>query len=328
MNWTLLAFAALLAGPALIWRARSAPPIYDADQLSESALWGYFLLLVGAWGVLSLWANPSDLFFLLMLVPATLALLARLRGYRARANTRALPSWAAFAYANALVLGLIGVGKTFFVEPMQIPSSSMRPGLIVGDFILVNKLAYGVRLPFVAEPLLRRPGPQRGDVVVFRHPKDPRTNLIKRMIGVPGDLVEYRNKRLTVNGVAMDSRSVGDYRYNNEQGEAVHALRNQEFFGKASHQTLIEPEKPVVDLFQVDRFPYRQQCQYDPSGFRCQVPQGQYLVLGDNRDNSSDGRYWGFVPEANLAGQAFMVWLSWPGWGHMPAWERMGLRIH
>ncbi|HEY9102976.1 signal peptidase I [Chitinimonas sp.] len=328
MNWTLLAFAALFAGPLLIWRARATPPVHDADQMPGQALWGYFLLLVGAWGVLSLWANPSDLFFLIMLAPAVLALFARLRGYRAKGNERALPSWAAFGYANALVLGLIGVGKTFLVEPMQIPSSSMRPGLVVGDFILVNKLAYGLRIPFVDQPLLRRAGPARGEVVVFRHPKDPRTNLIKRMIGLPGDLVEYRNKHLMVNGVRMDSQPIGQYRYGNEQGQLTQAVLQRESFGKVSHQTLIEPDKPVIDLFQVDHFPYQRQCQYDVSGFRCRVPQGHYLVLGDNRDNSSDGRYWGFVPEGNLAGQAFMVWLSWPGWGHLPIWERMGMRIH
>ncbi|HEY9102982.1 signal peptidase I [Chitinimonas sp.] len=328
MNWTLLAFAALAVGPFLIWRnSRTAQPVYDAEQMSEGALWGYFLLLVGAWGVLSVYANPSDLFFVVMMVAAVLALIARLRGYKAKGNERPLPSWAAFGFSNALVLALIGLGKTFVIEPMQIPSSSMRPGLVVGDFILINKSAYGVRIPFLNQPIIPTGKPERGDVVVFRYPLDTKTNYIKRVIGLPGDKVEYRNKQLTVNGQHIDSIPVGDYRYFEAQGNEIAAVVMKETFGDKTHQTLNEMGKPTLNPAGVIPFRYLENCQYDETGFACAVPQGQYLMLGDNRDNSNDGRYWGFVPDDHLTGRAFMIWMSWPGWGHWPEFGRIGTHI-
>lgn len=328
MNWTLLAFAALAAGPILIWRAsRTAQPVFDAEQMSEGALWGYFLLLVGSWGVLSMYANPSDLFFVVMMVAAVLALIAKLRGYKSKGNERPLPSWAAFGFSNALVLALIGLGKTFVIEPMQIPSSSMRPGLVVGDFILINKSAYGVRLPFLNQPIIPTGKPEHGDVIVFRYPQDTKINYIKRVIGLPGDKVEYRNKLLTVNGQHVDSIPVGDYRYFEAQGGEVAAVVMKETFAGKTHQTLNVMGVPPLNPAGIMPFPYQQNCQYDETGFACEVPQGQYLMLGDNRDNSNDGRYWGFVPDDHLTGRAFMIWMSWPGWGHWPEFGRIGTRI-
>ncbi|GAB3249963.1 S26 family signal peptidase [Chitinimonas naiadis] len=330
MNWTLLAFAALIAGPFLIWRAhRTAQPVYDAEQMSEGALWGYFLVLVGAWGVLSMYANPSDLFFVVMMAAAVLALIAKLRGYKSKGNERPLPSWAAFGFSNALVLALIGLGKTFVIEPMQIPSSSMRPGLIVGDFILINKSAYGIRIPFLNEPVIPIGKPERGDVIVFRFPKDTKINYIKRVIGLPGDKVEYRNKLLTINGLRIDSKLIGDYSYRDREsqgGDTVAVVMQESFAGKV-HKTLNVSGVPTLNVANVDSFPYADNCKYDDSGFVCDVPQGQYLMLGDNRDNSNDGRYWGFVPDNHLAGKAFMIWMSWPGWGHWPEFGRIGTRI-
>ncbi|QNM95578.1 signal peptidase I [Chitinimonas koreensis] len=311
MNWTLLAVVALVVGPLLIWRSRrTSPPVFDAEQMSESALWGYFLLLVGAWGVLSIWANPSDLFFLVMMAAAVLALIAKLLGYRSKGNEKPLPAWAAFGFSNALVLALIGVGKTFLVEPMQIPSSSMRPGLVVGDFILINKFAYGVRIPFLNVPIVPNGKPQRGDVVVFRYPMDTKLNYIKRVIGVPGDKIEYRNKQLTVNGQKIDSVPVGEYRYNDRADETIQTVRMQESLGGKTYNTLNQPGAPTLLPPGVVDFPQRENCQHDETGFTCTVPDGRYLMLGDNRDNSNDGRYWGFVPDDHLAGKAFFIWMN------------------
>lgn len=323
MNWTLLAFAALFVGPVLIWRARQkAQPVFDAEQMSEGALWGYFLMLVGSWGVLSMFANPSDLFFVVMMVASVLALIAKLKGYKAKGNERALPDWAAFGFSNALVLALIGLGKTFVVEPMQIPSSSMRPGLIVGDFILINKSAYGIRIPFLNIPVIPVGKPERGDVIVFRYPEDTRINYIKRVIGLPGDKVEYRNKLLSINGVKIDSVPVGDYRYADRSDETIQAIRMHESMENKPHDTLNVPGTPTLMPPAVKNFPMREEnCRYDETGFVCTVPQGNYLMLGDNRDNSNDGRYWGFVPEDHLAGRAFFIWMN------LGDFSRIGTRI-
>jgi signal peptidase I len=312
MNWTLLAFAALVAGPLLIAYARrkTTEPVFEADQLSETAMWGYFLLLVGAWGVLSIFANPSDLFFVIMMVPTVLVVIARLRGHRARGNSRPLPDWAAFGYANWLILGAIGIGKTFVVEPMQIPSSSMRPGLVVGDFILINKFAYGVRVPFLNQTVVPVGHPQHGDVVVFRFPLDEKTNFIKRVIGVPGDRVEYRNKLLTVNGKLLEVKTLGEYTYSDHGEETTVAARLSEQYESKKYEILNVAGVPTLLPAGVVDFPGRENCQYDDTGFACTVPEGKYLMLGDNRDNSRDSRYWGFVSENQLSGRAFMIWMN------------------
>jgi len=325
MNWTYAAFAAIAAGPCLIWYARrkTTEAVVSADQMSETAMWGYFLMLVGAWGALGLLFNMSDLFFALMLVPAVMAGVAKFKGYKPKDNSRPLPDWAAFGFANWMVLAIIGLGKTFVVEPMQIPSSSMRPGLVVGDFIVINKFAYGIRIPFINEVVIPTGKPQRGDVVVFRFPVDPRLNYIKRLIGLPGDTVEYRNKRLTVNGQTYDSVPVGENTYSDKADEKILAVRMRESMPASGpngvgkqYETLNVPGNPTLYRQSVMDFQHRDACQYDDtpggenSGFICKIPQGQYLMLGDNRDNSNDGRYWGFVPEGNLAGRAFLIWMN------------------
>lgn len=328
MNWTFLAFAAIALGPILIWRARRAytEPVVDADAMPEQAMWGYFLMLVGAWGALGSWFNMSDLFFALMMVPAILAGVATLKGYKSKKNSRPLPDWAAFGFSNWLVLGIIGLGKTFIVEPMQIPSSSMRPGLIVGDFIVISKFSYGVRIPFINEPIVPIGKPQRGDVVVFRLPSDTRINYIKRLIGVSGDVVEYRNKRLTVNGQVYNSLPVGEYAYSDKTGEKALAARVSEDMGAKKYETLNVSGIPTVRL-PVSDFPNREACQYDDTGFVCKVPEGRYFMMGDNRDNSQDSRYWGFVGENQIAGKAFGIWMNWAGLGSWPDFKRIGSSI-
>ncbi|MFC4159193.1 signal peptidase I [Chitinimonas lacunae] len=323
IGWQRLAIVAVLLGVFLIWygRRKAKEPVYDTDQLSETAMWGYFLVLIGGWGVLMSYANPSDLFFVVMMVPALLALLAKARGYKSKGNTRPLPDWAAFGFSNALILALIGFGKTFVVEPMQIPSSSMRPGLIVGDFILISKFSYGVRLPFLGETIVPLGKPQRGDVVVFRFPLDTKLNYIKRLVGVPGDTVEYRNKQLTVNGQVVPTAPVGDYMYTDPPRDEIKAVRMKEEMGGVKYETLNVPQLPTLIPMQIQQFPQRDACQYDETGFVCKVPAGHYMMLGDNRDNSNDGRYWGFVPDQLLVGKAFLIWMN------LGEFSRIGNRI-
>jgi signal peptidase I len=197
----------------------------------------------------------------------------------------------------------------------------MRPGLIVGDFILISKFSYGIRLPFVNQAIVPLGKPARGDVVVFRFPLDPKTNYIKRVVGIPGDKVEYRNKTLSVNGVKYASQPLGEYRYADTPGKQVAAVRMLETLPSGKYETLNVAGEPTLNPFAVLAFPQHEQCQHDETGFTCSVPEGQYLMLGDNRDNSNDGRYWGFVPDHLLAGKAFLVWMNIGNLG------RIGTRI-
>jgi len=182
--------------------------------------------------------------------------------------------------------------RSFLVEPFRIPSGSMIPTLLVGDFILVNKYTYGLRVPVLNTKFIPIGSPRRGDVVVFRYPEDPSTPFIKRIVGLPGDTIAYRNKRVSVNGAPLAYESLGDFV--GMKSAAVHtgAELHTEALGETRHQILVTPQAPTFDG------EYR-------------VPDGHYFVLGDNRDNSRDSRYWGFVPDANLIGRAFMIWMNW-----------------
>jgi signal peptidase I len=190
--------------------------------------------------------------------------------------------------------------RSFIVEPFRIPSGSMMPTLLVGDFILVNKFAYGLRLPVVNSKFLDLGEPQRGDVVVFRFPRDESVDYIKRVIGVPGDQVYYRNKTIYINGAPVEQIPVGDYV--DENGRMTGLVEAVEALGGKDHDILINPR--------TGDFP--RSCGVLARG-PITVPDGMYFVMGDNRDNSNDGRCWGFVPEENLVGKAFVIWMSWNG---------------
>ena len=216
------------------------------------------------------------------------------------------------------VLALVLVLRSFLVEPFQIPSGSMKPTLEVGDFILVNKFAYGIRLPVVDTKVIDVGEPQRGDVMVFRFPSEPTVNYIKRVVGLPGDHVRYSSdKRLFVNGQPVAEQLIGD-----EPGSLGSARLFSEKLGEAEHLIRKEMRRYRIE-------PDRE----------WKVPAGHYFMVGDNRDNSNDSRYWddpaiapelqGMVPDRNIVGKAFAVWLSWPApkLSHMPTFERVGL-IH
>jgi signal peptidase I len=206
------------------------------------------------------------------------------------------------------VIVVVFLIRSFWVEPFKIPSGSMKPTLLVGDFILVNKYTYGIRLPVVNKKLVDINPIRRGDVVVFRYPSDPTVDYIKRVVGIPGDKVEYKNKRITINGEPVPVQAMGFY----TDGE-LNYLRLPAFLeklGEKSHQMMIVPAQPPVDLAQVRQFPHRENCEYNDDGFSCTVPAGQYFMMGDNRDQSSDSRYWGFVPDDHIKGRAFLVWMN------------------
>ncbi|MGQ7247031.1 signal peptidase I [Halomonas sp. V046] len=188
------------------------------------------------------------------------------------------------------VLLVVLVLRSFLVEPFQIPSGSMRPTLEVGDFILVNKFAYGLRLPAVNTKFVDIDEPERGDVMVFRFPQDPSVNFIKRVVGLPGDRIRYVDKQLYVNGEPVPKSLI-------EAGpeKAPGELELAEQLGQHEHRIYNNPRDPGPLVHEVV------------------VPEGKYFAMGDNRDHSNDSRYWGFIPEENIVGKAFAVWMHWDG---------------
>jgi signal peptidase I len=220
----------------------------------------------------------------------------------------AQPWWIEYPASFFPVILVVFVLRSFLVEPFKIPSGSMLPTLLVGDFILVNKFTYGIRLPVLNTRLIEVNEPRRGEVMVFRYPENPALDYIKRVVAIPGDEIVYSDKRLAINGTQIPLKPDGDYSYVEGGLNFVSAKRFEERIGEHAHAVLLQQDIPPVHLGGVQRFPYRDNCAYNESGFRCKVPEGHYFLMGDNRDSSSDSRYWGFVPERNIVGKAFLIW--------------------
>lgn len=221
----------------------------------------------------------------------------------AAASEPALLSYARSFFPVLLVVVLV---RSFLFEPFRIPSASMMPALVDGDFILVSKFSYGLRLPLLHSKLIAIGEPHRGDVIVFRLPSDPSTNFVKRLVGLPGDHVVVRDNHIFINGKAAtltnDGIYTGDFGF---RGSPLGLER----FGQTAHTVMFAPTGFSTDFDGI-------------------VPKGQYFFMGDNRNDSEDSRFQkvGFVPDANLVGRAVRVWMNWrlPGW---PDWRRIGMRV-
>lgn len=218
------------------------------------------------------------------------------------------PWWIEYPKSFFPIILIVFCLRSFLVEPFKIPSGSMIPTLLVGDFILVNKYTYGIRLPVINQKIIDINLPKRGEVLVFRFPEDTSIDYIKRVVGVPGDTISYRNKQLSVNGIPLELEQDGDYKYIESGLAFIYAQRFKEINGAGSYSIIINHDVPPLHLSAIHSFPYRENCVFDRTGFTCNVPEGNYFTLGDNRDGSSDSRYWGFVPEKNIVGKAFLVW--------------------
>lgn len=208
------------------------------------------------------------------------------------------PAWVEFPKSFFPVLFVVLVVRSFLVEPFKIPTGSMEPTLLAGDFILVNKYAYGLRLPVVGTKILPMDDPQRGDIMVFKYPENPRINYIKRVVGEPGDKISYYNKELRINGELMSQKLLAQ----------------------------LPPSQPQFSVLEEDLGVLTHKIKTYMGGHlspgEWTVPEGHYFVLGDNRDNSRDSRVWGFVPDDLVVGQAFAVWMHMPGW--VPSFQRNG----
>jgi signal peptidase I len=216
------------------------------------------------------------------------------------------PTWVEYSGSFFPVIALVFVLRSFLYEPFKIPSSSMVPTLLVGDLILVNKFTYGIRLPVLNKKVIEINDPKRGDVMVFKYPRDMTQDYIKRVIGVPGDKITYENKRLTVNGVEVKYTALDDYL---DDESLVYNKQYQEALTGVTHR-ILNTDGKTLNPAEVGDFPHRDACTYSYDGFTCVVPAGNYFMMGDNRDNSADSRYWGFVPDKNIVGKAFFVWMN------------------
>ena len=216
------------------------------------------------------------------------------------------PAWVEYSGSFFPVIALVFVLRSFLYEPFQIPSSSMLPTLQAGDLILVNKYTYGIRLPIVNKKVISINDPQRGDVVVFKYPKDLSLDYIKRVVGVPGDKVVYRNKRLTVNGKEIKYQALPEYL---DEERLTYSKQYLENLGGVEHGILNDEAAPAY-VPHPDAFKMKELCNYNSEGFVCTVPAGHYFMMGDNRDNSLDSRFWGFVPDNYIVGKAFVIWMN------------------
>lgn len=229
---------------------------------------------------------------------------------RKRQHVEKMPLIIDYSRAFFPVLIIVFLLRSFLYEPFRIPSSSLEPTLLTGDFILVNKYDYGVRLPVVHKKIAERGSPQRGDIIVFRWPPNPSYDFIKRVIGLPGDHISYINKELIINGKKIPQTYMQKETAKDELGMEWSAEVKEEDLLGIKHKIYVNPGKTGRDYNDIV------------------VPEGMYFVMGDNRDDSADSRYWGFVPDKNIVGKAVMVWLSWGGFHQGVRWDRVGRVIH
>jgi len=263
--------------------------------------------------------NFALILFVALVVTGGIWLLDVLILKRGRTTGAREPLLVEYAKSFFPVILVVFALRSFLVEPFKIPSGSMMPTLLIGDFILVNKYTYGIRLPVLNKKLMSINNPERGDVMVFRYPADPSLDYIKRVVGVPGDVVEYNNKKLSINGKPVKTDNNGSYSYVGNGLNYITATVNEEHLNGEAHSMMTEPGKLPVYPSQVVDFPGRENCSYNAEGegFVCKVPAGHYFMMGDNRDASNDSRYWGFVPDQNIVGKAFFIWMNFDNFGRI-----------
>jgi signal peptidase I len=228
---------------------------------------------------------------------------------RKKNHVEKMPILIDYARSFFPILIIVFLLRSFLFEPFRIPTGSLEPTLLKGDFILVNKYHYGLRLPILHNKIMTNGQPQRGDIMVFRWPPNTSYDFIKRVIGIPGDQISYINKELYVNGEKIPQSFYQETQATDGQGESWSVMEKNEDLLGVKHHIYIDKRKWSHDFNNIE------------------VPKGMYFVMGDNRDDSADSRFWGFVPEQNIVGKAVLVWMSWNSEDHMLRFRRMGKMI-
>jgi signal peptidase I len=310
LDWEMIAIVAAAASAAVIgWDffvSRNGAPRTDTRKGILEVAWP--VLFIAVMGLLLKFTDFAAVLLIAALVTGLVWLFDAKVTRRKRTAGEPEPVVVDMARAFFPVIVVVFLIRSFWIEPFKIPSGSMKPTLLVGDFILVNKYTYGIRIPVINKKVIDVNPIRRGDVVVFRYPADPSVDYIKRVIGLSGDKVVYKGKRLTINGEPVAVQGSGFY-----TDSELNYLRLPTFnekLGEKSHQMMIVPAQPPVNLAEVRQFAHRENCEYNDDGFSCTVPAGEYFMMGDNRDQSSDSRYWGFVPDDHVKGRAFLVWMN------------------
>jgi signal peptidase I len=280
-------------------------------------LYGFLLVYLGGWYLDKWVGNFALVLFLLTTITFLYWLLERFYFAPARAKLqtasgkpRTQPWWIDWTAGLFPVILTVFILRSFLFEPFKIPSGSMLPTLLVGDLILVNKFHYGIRLPVINKKIVANNNPKHGDVLVFRWPKDTRIDFIKRVVGLPGDEITFKQQRLYINGkIAPITAQPPPGFY--EESVRRYIPDYKERLGEVDHRILLDLQaQAFYSPDQQFSFPFRERCQYNLEGISCKVPEGHYFVMGDNRDNSQDSRVWGFVPDENIVGRAFYVWMN------------------
>ncbi len=327
MNWEMIGWAALaISGLVIVMgffrKAGTPQQIVAGAEASHPNVW-----LEIAWPIFAI-VGMAMLTFKEVLGFATVLLLATtITGLiwavdafilsKKRAKDSGDPVVVEMAKSFFPVILVVFLLRSFLYEPFKIPSGSMVPTLLVGDFILVNKYTFGIRLQVINKKIIDINLPKSGDVMVFRYPEIPSKDFIKRVIGTPGDTVEYKNKRLTINGQPVATEKVGIFTEVDERMGMTQFDQFTEKLGDKAHSMMVNPRYPVISLSGVRQFKYNKNCVYSDEGVTCKVPEDHYFMMGDSRDNSDDSRYWGFVPEENIVGKAVLIWMNFGAFKHM-----------
>jgi signal peptidase I len=316
MNWEMIGWVALvLSGLVILAGFFVKRPVTANGEQAGLHVWleiAWPVFFIAAMGMLTL---KEVVGFAAVLLAATVItgaiwLIDKFAFAKRRAKDAQEPVIVEMAKSFFPVILIVFLLRSFLFEPFKIPSGSMVPTLLIGDFILVNKYTYGVRLPVINKKVVDVNLPKRADVMVFRYPENPSKDFIKRVVGVPGDVIEYREKRLFLNGAPVPTEKKGVFTDIEDGTRMAQYDAFTEKLADKPHSMMVNPRMASLNLGQVRQFPNRNNCLYNEEGMRCKVPDGHYFMMGDSRDNSDDSRYWGFVPEENIVGKAVLIWMN------------------